>query len=99
MGFQLSLKAINSIHNKIFYYAACWWLMLVILSYSGSRDQEDLSLKPTQENSSARPYLEKPFLKRTGGVAQGVGQVQAPVPHIKNKFINYVTIKIFFLIL
>jgi hypothetical protein len=28
-------------------------------SYSGGRDQEDRSLKPTQGNSSTRPYLEK----------------------------------------
>jgi hypothetical protein len=28
-------------------------------SYSGGRDQEDLSSKPAQANSSARPYLEK----------------------------------------
>jgi hypothetical protein len=32
-------------------------------SYSGGRDQEDHSSKPAQANSSARPYLEKPFKK------------------------------------
>jgi hypothetical protein len=31
--------------------------------YSGGRDQEDCSLKPSQANSSARPHLEKPFTK------------------------------------
>jgi hypothetical protein len=43
-------------------------------SYSGSRDQEDHSLKPAQGNSSVRSYLEKSLHKnRAGGVAQGVG--------------------------
>jgi hypothetical protein len=43
-------------------------------SYSGGKDQEDCGLKPAQANSSARPYLEKPFTKnRAGGVAQGEG--------------------------
>jgi hypothetical protein len=32
-------------------------------SYSGGRNQEDRSSKPTQANSSTRPYLEKPFTK------------------------------------
>jgi hypothetical protein len=32
-------------------------------SYSGGRDQEDRGSKPAQANSSARPYLEKPFRK------------------------------------
>jgi hypothetical protein len=32
-------------------------------SYSGGRDQEDHGSKPAQENSSARPYLEKSFTK------------------------------------
>jgi hypothetical protein len=32
-------------------------------SYSGGRDQKDLGLKPAWANSSARPYLEKPFTK------------------------------------
>jgi hypothetical protein len=32
-------------------------------SYSGGRDREDCGLKPAQANSSARPYLEKPFTK------------------------------------
>jgi hypothetical protein len=32
-------------------------------SYSGGRDQEDCSLKPAWANSSARPYLKKPFSK------------------------------------
>jgi hypothetical protein len=33
------------------------------LSYWGVRDQEDCSSKPARANSSARPYLEKPFTK------------------------------------
>jgi hypothetical protein len=42
--------------------------------YSGGRDQEDLSWKPKQENSSRDPILKKnPSQKRAGGVAQGVG--------------------------
>jgi hypothetical protein len=37
-------------------------------SYSGGKDQKDCGLKPAQANSSARPYLKKPFTKnRTGG--------------------------------
>jgi hypothetical protein len=32
-------------------------------SYRGGRDLEDRSLKPARANSSARPYLEKPFRK------------------------------------
>jgi hypothetical protein len=32
-------------------------------------------LKSAQANSSARPYLEKPFTKKAGGVAQGEGPV------------------------
>jgi hypothetical protein len=32
-------------------------------SDSGNRDQEDCGLKPTQANSSMRPYLEEPFTK------------------------------------
>jgi hypothetical protein len=32
-------------------------------TYSGGRDQEDRGLKPAQENSSTRLYLEKPFTK------------------------------------
>jgi hypothetical protein len=43
-------------------------------SYSGGREQEGHDLKPALANSSARPYLEKPYHKnRTGGVAQGEG--------------------------
>jgi hypothetical protein len=33
-------------------------------SWSGSRDQEDHSLKPPLANSSVRPYLKKPFTKK-----------------------------------
>jgi hypothetical protein len=32
-------------------------------SYSGGRDQEDCGSKPALANSSARPYLQKPFTK------------------------------------
>jgi hypothetical protein len=34
------------------------------LSYSGGRDQEDHGSKPTQANSSGRPYLEKILHKK-----------------------------------
>jgi hypothetical protein len=51
--------------------AGHWWLMTVILSYSGGRDQKD---HPAWANSSVRPYLEKnPSQKRVGGVTRGVG--------------------------
>jgi hypothetical protein len=39
--------------------------------YSGSKDQENHDLKPSQANSSIRPILKKQ--KRAGGMAQGVG--------------------------
>jgi hypothetical protein len=43
------------------------------LSYSGDRDQEDRSSKPTGANSSRdQPYLEKPVSKEAGGVDQSV---------------------------
>jgi hypothetical protein len=32
-------------------------------SYLGGRDQKDHGSKPAQANSSARPYLKKPFAK------------------------------------
>jgi hypothetical protein len=45
--------------------------LLLLPSYSGSRDQEDHSLKPFRAN---RPYLEKKkSQKRAGEVAQGAG--------------------------
>jgi hypothetical protein len=44
-------------------------------SYSGGRDQEDLSSKPAWANSSRDAILKKILQKRRagGGVAQGVG--------------------------
>jgi hypothetical protein len=58
-------------------------------SYSGGRDQEDLSLKPVKANSSERPYLEKTLHKnRAGGVAQGVGPEFKPQYHKTNKQTN-----------
>jgi hypothetical protein len=43
-------------------------------SFSGGRDQEDHSSKPTQTNSLQDPTWKKnTSQKRTGGVAQGVG--------------------------
>jgi hypothetical protein len=43
-------------------------------SYSGGRDQEDHSSKPTWANSSRDPISKKPNTKkRAGGVAEGVG--------------------------
>jgi hypothetical protein len=47
-------------------------LSWALVAYSGGRDQEDHGLKPAQANSSARPYLKKPFTKMAGAVAQGV---------------------------
>jgi hypothetical protein len=40
-------------------------------SYSGGRDQEDCSSKPTRANSS-QDLKKDPSQKRTGGVAEGV---------------------------
>jgi hypothetical protein len=43
-------------------------------SYSGGRDQEDLSSKPAQAKSSQDHIFEKPFTKiELMGVAQGEG--------------------------
>jgi hypothetical protein len=44
-------------------------------SYSGGRDQEDQSSKPTQANSLQDPILKKTHhkKKRASGMAQGVG--------------------------
>jgi hypothetical protein len=42
-------------------------------NYSGGRDEEDLSSKPTQANSLRVPILKITNTKRAGGVAQGVG--------------------------
>jgi hypothetical protein len=43
-------------------------------SYSGGRDQENRSSRPTLGKQFERPYLKKhPSQKRAGGVAQGVG--------------------------
>jgi hypothetical protein len=39
--------------------------------YSGGRDQEDCSWKPTVGKQFARPYLKKTLHKRIGRVAQG----------------------------
>jgi hypothetical protein len=47
-------------------------------SYSGGRDQEDHSLKPAQANSLQDPISKIPNIKRTGGVAQGVGSEFKP---------------------
>jgi hypothetical protein len=33
-------------------------------SYSGGRDQEDCSLKPSEANSSRDPILKKPFIHK-----------------------------------
>jgi hypothetical protein len=54
-------------------------------SYSGGREQEDLSSKPAKANSP-RPYLEKTHhIKRSGRVAQGVGPEFKPQYHKKKK--------------
>jgi hypothetical protein len=54
-------------------------------SYSGGRDQENHGLKPAWANSSVRPYLKNTFIKRAGGVAQGVGSEFKPQYPKKNK--------------
>jgi hypothetical protein len=55
------------------------------LNYSGGKDQEDRGSKPTRANNLARPCFEKPFKKRAGGVAQGVGPAFKPQYHKKKK--------------
>jgi hypothetical protein len=42
-------------------------------SYSGGRDQEELSSKPAWINSSRDPILKNLFTKRAGEVAEGIG--------------------------
>jgi hypothetical protein len=56
-------------------------------SYSGGRHQDDGVSKPAWANRSQDAILKKskPVTKRAGGVAQGVGQVQAPVSAKKKK--------------
>jgi hypothetical protein len=57
-------------------------------SYSGSRDQEDLSSKPARANGSQDSCLKKTSHKnRAGEVAQGVGLEFKPhfVPTKKKK--------------
>jgi hypothetical protein len=63
--------------------ARCWWLMPVILSYSGDRDLEDCGLKLARANGSWDPISTNPSQthtdththihtqKRADGVAQG----------------------------
>jgi hypothetical protein len=57
-------------------------------SYSGGRDQEDRGSKQAWADSSKRPYLEKPTVKkekkRAGGVTQGVGP-EFKLQYHKNK--------------
>jgi hypothetical protein len=48
-------------------------------SYLGGRNQEDHSSKPAQTVGETLSQ-KNPSQKRAGGVAQGVGQVQTPVP-------------------
>jgi hypothetical protein len=52
---------------------------------SEGREQEDCSLKPAGANSLQDPISKNPPQKRIGGVAQGAGQVQIPVPQKKKK--------------
>jgi hypothetical protein len=42
-------------------------------SYLGSRDLEDHGSKPAEANSWGHPIWKKPFTKKAGGVAQGLG--------------------------
>jgi hypothetical protein len=53
-------------------------------SYSGGRDQEDLCSKAAWANSSQDPILKKPFTKRAGVVAQGIGPEFKP-QYLKKK--------------
>jgi hypothetical protein len=63
------------------------------LSYSGGRDQEDLSSKSAQANSLRDPILKKNHKKRTEGVAQGIGPKFKPQYKKKSKInINYITL-------
>jgi hypothetical protein len=57
-------------------------------SYSGGRDQEDWSSKPAQANSFRDLILKKPFTKRAGGVAQGVGPKFKPQYWKKKKSLS-----------
>jgi hypothetical protein len=72
-------------------------------SYLRGGDQENQSLKPAQANSSPDSILKKPFTKRAGGVAQGIGPKFKPQygkkkkkRHLLHLFCPKV-IKIFFL--
>jgi hypothetical protein len=67
---------------KYFYSAKHRWLTCNS-TYSGGRDQDDISLKPAQENSSQDPILKKPITKRAFGVAQGIGPEFKPQYHKK----------------
>jgi hypothetical protein len=49
--------------------------------YSGGRDQEDHSSKPTQTNSSTRPYLEKALSKNGWWSGWGLGPEFKPQYH------------------
>jgi hypothetical protein len=65
-------------------------------SYLGGRDQKDHGSKPAQANSSARPYLKKPFAK-TGlvEIASGEGPEFKPQYHThKTKLLKAVCTQI-----
>jgi hypothetical protein len=54
-------------------------------SYSGGRDQEDLSLKPARANSLQDPVSKNPITKNwAGGVAQGKDPEFKPQYHKKS---------------
>jgi hypothetical protein len=44
-----------------------WWLMPVIFSHSGGRDQDDHSLKSSQANSSWDPISKNPSHNSASG--------------------------------
>jgi hypothetical protein len=56
-------------------------------SYSGSRDQEDHSLKPAQSKWFTRPYLKKPITKKIGLVEwlKVKALISSPTTRKKNK--------------
>jgi hypothetical protein len=63
-------------------------------NYSGSRDQEDRGLKPTQANSSRDPISKNPSQNRAGGVAEGEGPEFKP-KYCKKKKKIYIYIYIY----
>jgi hypothetical protein len=67
--------------------AGCWWLMPIILA-TQEAEIRDRSSKPAWANSSARPYLEKPFTKIDWwSGSRWSPWAQVPVPQKKKNYI------------